>query len=296
MRSGPKAILYQSTLFRTSELAWVKVAPLSIVREIIRWGLIACGLAFFVSVASAKGSYKNLEGLLGLLAWHVGYWLQPDNRLASTGDLQESYEGRGGSGAPTTFRQWVGALSEGPDECKIEGGRYAYWFNLHRLSWASPCMLVDFYPLILVPVFLGYRWVIQQGFDLTKHASVLEEISFLQFDNSISVVGLLCVAIAILGIAATISSFGPGVQIRASGGLTDRFSMSQAHRTLFFERLAGHGYVSTDAVPPVVAAPVVAAPVVVRAPEPPPPVVVPPARPAPPVVEQTAVVETRPEN
>lgn len=278
MRSGPKAILYQSTLFRTSELAWVKVAPLSIPREIIRWGLIACGLAFFITVASAKDSYKNLEGLLGLLAWHVGYWLQPDNRLASSGDLQESYEGRGGSGAPKTFRQWIGALSEGPNECKLRSPRYEYWFNLDRISWASPCLIADFYPLVLLPVFLGYRWLIAQGFDVASYADILQDISLLRFEHSTDFVSFLCLLISLLGVAAWITSFSYGTVVRASGGLTDRFSMSAVDRTRFFDRLAGHGVEPQSAAPLAARSESVATPT--PAPKPPEPVAPPPPPPA----------------
>lgn len=238
MRSGPKAILYQSILFRTSELVWVKVAPLSPLRELIRWSLVAAGLAFFVVVANAKGSYMNLEGFLGLLAWHVGYHLQGDVRLASTGDLQESYEGRGGSGSPKTFRQWVTALSEGENECKLLGKGYQHWINLQRVAWAGPCFLVNWYGLILVPTFLGYRWLITRG--MPWEHDILTQAHVLTFENSTGFVHFLCYLIAFLGVAACITSMGYGVQIRACGGLTDTISLSGADRSRLLEQLAGN--------------------------------------------------------
>lgn len=258
MRSGPKAILYQSTLFRTSELVWVKCAPLSPIRELIRWSLVAVGLGFYVVVANAKGSYLNLEGFLGLLAWHVGYHLQGDVRLASTGDLQESYEGRGGGGSVKTFRQWVTALSEGPDECKLQGKGYQHWINLKRVAWAAPCFLMNSYGLILVPVFLGYRWLITKG--LPFDHEILREAHVLIWENSTSFVHFLCYLIAFLGVAAWLSSLGYGVQIRACGGLTDTIALSGADRNRFLEQLAGNAGGAAAPAPEPVRAPAVPVP------------------------------------
>lgn len=263
MRSGPKAILYQSTLFRTSELVWVKVAPLAPWRELIRWGLVAAGFAFYLIVASAKGTYYNLEGFLGLLAWHVGYYIQSEVRLASSGDLQESYESRGGGGSVRTFRQWVTALSEGDDECKLQTNRYQHWFNLDRIAWAGPCWLVEWYPLILIPVFLVYRYLIT--LQLPFHNQILDEIHFLSFEASTGFVNFLCLLIAFLGFAGWATSIHPGVQVRASGGLEDRVALSSGDRDHFLDRLAGLGEAARPAPvstpmaavtpPPVPAAP-----------------------------------------
>jgi len=239
MRSGPKAILYQSTLFRTTELVWVKVAPLAPWRELIRWGLVGCGLAFYMAIASAKDSYLNIEGFLGLLAWHVGYYLQPDVRLASTGDLQESYEGRGGSGSARTFRQWVSALSEGENECKLRSQRYQHWINLQRVAWAGPCWIVEWYPLVLVPVFLGYKWILA-NFKLPFENAILSDMHLLTFENPTGWVHFLCLLIAFLGLAGWLTSISPGAEVRACGGLTDRFALSGTDRQRFFEQLAGN--------------------------------------------------------
>lgn len=239
MRSGPKAISYQSTLFRLSELAWIKVAPLPPWRLALRWSLILSGVAFFFVVASAKDSYFNLEGLLGLLAWHVGYHLSPQVRLGSCGDLEESYENRGGGGSAKTFGQWVAALGDNARECKVSGTHSKYWFNLERIAWAGPCWLVEWYPLILAPVFLFYRWLLLQDFSL-GNVQILADIHFLTFSYSTSFIYFFCWLIAFLGVAAFLTSISPGLEVRASGGLGERFALGGAERQRFFERFAGN--------------------------------------------------------
>lgn len=241
MRSGPKAILYQSCLYRTSELVWIKVAPLEPWRQAVRWSLIACGLAFFVVMAQAKGTWINAEGLLGLLAWHVGYCLQPEVRLGSSGDLQESYEARGGSGSSTTFRQWVNALSESDNECKVQSTHYQHWFNLERIAWAGGCWLVEWYPLVLAPVFLAYHWVLgQEWVSQIANQPMVSDIHLFTFENSSSFVHFLCWLISFLGVAAWATSVKQGVEVRASGGLFDRFALNSNERKVFYDRLAGH--------------------------------------------------------
>jgi hypothetical protein len=256
MRSGPKAILYQSNLYRTSELVWVKVAPLQPWRNWIRWSLVAAGLAFFYIVASAKGSWWNLEGLLGLLVWHVGYQLSPEVRLASSGDLQESYESRGGSGSAPTFSQWIGALGESEQELKLKGPHYQHWFNLDRVAWAGPCWMADLYPLVLVPVFVAYHFVIDYGIEFPSQLTLLSDIHFLTFENSTAFVHFLCWLISFLGIAAFLTSFSPGLRVRACGGLEDRFALSNADREGFFEALAGLASKSMPNIIPKVEVPV----------------------------------------
>lgn len=286
MRSGPKAIKYQSTLFRTSELVWVKVAPLPPWRQAIRWTLIGCGLAFFFVMASAKGSWQNVEGLLGLLAWHVGYWLQSEVRLASSGDLPESYQERGGEGQSKTFRGWVSALSEGENECKVVSRHYQHWFNLDRIAWIRSCIVIEPYPLILLPVFLGYLWLIQQNFDIDPNLPVLSDVRFLTFEGSTAFLHFLCWLISFLGLAGTLTSLSAGVEVRASGGLSDRFALSRRECQLLMDRLAGLSEPApVVASPPVTAPP---APVEVQKPAAPPPAPPPPPKSDPdpePVVE-----------
>lgn len=239
MRSGPKAIVYQNTLFRISELAWIKVAPLPPWRQAIRWSLILGGIAFFFVVANAKGSYLNLEGLLGLLAWHVGYYLSPQVRLGSCGDVPESYEARGGGGSSKVFSQWVEALNSDPDEHKVVHPTYQYWLNLRRIAWVAPCWLVEWYSLVLIPVFLFYRWVLLQNFDL-GNVQILSDIHFLSFENSHSFVFFLCWCLAFLGLAAFLTSVHPGVEVRASGGLSERFPIATQARHELYAKISGN--------------------------------------------------------
>lgn len=241
MRSGPKALIYRGAMFRISELAWVKVAPLSPLRWGLRIGLGVLGVAFAWAVSSAKGSWWNFEWLLGLLAVHVAWVMHGDVRLASTGDLEDSYEERGGSGDRATFLNWVNALNAADNEVKVgqPTGSYFHWLNLSRLAWARSCTMVETYGLVLVPVFLGYNWLIGQNFHLPSHP-VLDELHILTFEGGVGMVGFLCWLLAILGVTACLTSIRRAVEVRACGGLTDRLPMSAPDQTILFEALAGN--------------------------------------------------------
>lgn len=279
MRSGPKAIQYQGTLFRVSELVWVKVNPLPIWRKVIKYGLMLLGPIFFYVVGSSKGSFWNIEGILGFLAFHIGYSLRGDTRLATSGDLVESYDSRGSEGEHATFSQWVEALGEGADEVKLgsPGSPYHVWFNLQRVAWARPSISYDLYGLTAVPVYLGYEWLIAKNLKLPL-SPILQDLKLLQFENGdIGNVSMCCWAIALMGVVAAVTSLARVLEVRACGGLSDVFAVSQKDQKKFFDKMAGLG----DAVPARPAPVVVEAPKTpVRPPEPkvapPPPAVVEP--------------------
>jgi len=241
MRSGPKALIYRGAMFRISELAWVKVAPLSPLRWGVRIALGVLGLAFAWAVSSAKGSWWNFEWLLGLLAVHVAWQMHGDIRLASTGDLEDSYEDRGGSGDKATFLNWVGALNAADNEVKVgnPNGSYFHWLNLSRIAWARSCTMVEAYGLVLAPVFLGYNWLIGQGFKLPSHP-VLDDLHILTFEGGTGLLGMLCWLLALTGLGACLSSIRRAVEVRASGGLTDRLPMSAEDQKVLFDALAGN--------------------------------------------------------
>ncbi len=241
MRSGPKALIYRGAMFRISELAWVKVAPLSPLRWGIRIALGVLGIAFAWAVASSKGSWFNLEGVLGLLALHVAWVMHGDVRLASTGDLEDSYDERGGSGDKATFLNWVSALNATDNEVKLghPAGSYFHWINLSRIAWARSSPMVSAYGLLLIPVFLGYNWLVGQNFQL-KLPPVLDELHILTFEGGTGMIGLLCWLLALAGLAACLSSIRRAVEIRACGGLTDRLPMTADDQKVLFDALAGN--------------------------------------------------------
>lgn len=240
MRSGPKAIHYQGSLFRASELVWVKCCPLPPYRLAIKYALMALGIGFFVVVGMAKGTYVNVEGILGFLCLHIGYCMTGETRLASSGDLEESYDGRGGSGERATFEQWVTALQEGPDECKLgkPNAGYYYWINLQRVAWARHARRMDLYGLTALPLYLGYAWLAGKNFKIPL-TPLLQGIRFLEFDN-LGMVTLCSYACAALGLAAALTSISNVVEVRATGGLSDTFTMSLADSQRFLDKLAGN--------------------------------------------------------
>jgi hypothetical protein len=241
MRSGPKAIHYQGTLFRVSELVWVKVCPLPIWRRAIKYALMLLGIAFVYAVAKAKGTPWNIEGVLGFLAFHIGYCLRGDTRLATSGDLTESYDARGTEGEKSTFGQWVQALGDGPNECKLGNpkGSYYCWFNLERVAWARTNFTYDFYGLTALPIYLGYNWLIARNLQV-KFSPILEDLKLLSFpEGDISQISMCCYAICALSFLAALTSLARVIEVRACGGLSDVFTVSQADQRKFFEKMAG---------------------------------------------------------
>ncbi len=241
MRSGPKAIQYQGTLFRASELVWVKSCPLPPWKLVVKYGLMALGIVFFLAVAWAKDTAFNIEGILGFFALHLGYTMQSDIRLASSGDLIETYESRGGQGRRETFEQWIQALSNGNDECKIGGNNqpYSYWFNLQRVAWARFSRTFDLYGLVAVPLYLGYDWIISKNFTIPL-TPLLQDIHLLQFEGHEGVISMLCWVLAAMGVAHVAASIGSVLEVRATGGLTDYFRMNSQDANRFLEKLAGN--------------------------------------------------------
>jgi hypothetical protein len=254
MRSGPKAIHYRDSLFRVSELVWVKAYPLSPFRLVLKILLILAGLLFPVAVHAGKGDWKNVECALCFFVFPIALSIQSDSRLASTGDLAESYEARGGEGEDKAFRSWVSALGDGTNDCKVGSSNAPYfcWFNLNRIAWARPCWLFNLTGLLALPIYLGYAWLIQQDFKWFHAAPALDDIKFMVYPDGSSDVIWLCWGIVILSLLAVLSSLGRGLEVRACGGLSDRFRVNRLEQTTFLNQLAGFD----SAAPTVVEVPV----------------------------------------
>ena len=70
---GSEAISYRNTLFRISELCWIKAVRLSVPEIVVRVLALLAGVAWFFAMESAKQTYVNVEFLLAgfpiALAW-----------------------------------------------------------------------------------------------------------------------------------------------------------------------------------------------------------------------------------
>lgn len=248
-----------------TELVWVKSAPLSLLRLGLKIVLVLLGVLFFFAVASGKGSYKNVEGLLGLLAIHIALSIRSDVRLASSGDVLDSYDERGGDGERKVFSQWVQAMPEDGDSCKLGSATspYYYWINLSRVAWARPCFAFEAYPLVALPVFCGYLWLVDfvnssrfaaqmSNFNLNL-SPILADLNLLTFPEGMGNVTLLSWLIVLCSLIAVAASIGKAVDVRACGGVQDRFVMTGADRALFLDALAGRGPTIAETKPAAVA-------------------------------------------
>lgn len=251
--TGPDAIAYRNTLFRVSELCWIKAVRLSIPEHIIRVAALCLGIAWVMTMKSSKGTYANVEFLLAgfplVLAWSMSGSL----KIGCSGDFEETYEQRHGFRS-SVFRSWIDALrSREPGWIHLKGSSYDMLFNPNRMAWIRPCILWQFYPLVVGAVYAGYLWLVRKNFDLSTYP-VLSDFQVLSFENGRGSVDTLCYAILGTAIAAFLFSLKRGVEICGTGGVQDTFPMSGADQQQLLKAMAGAS--GTRPAAPAKAAPV----------------------------------------
>ncbi len=240
LRSGPRGVVFRGNLFCVSEISWLKSLRLTPLQWGMKVVLLVLGLVFMHAVAKAKGTYYNLECLLGLLPIHAAWLIQGENRLGSTGDFEDSYEERGNA-PERVVRQWIEVLST-----KYRGwlllarNNYQYLINTERVAWARISWGVDYYPLVLAGVYWGYAWVINKGYDVSG-TPVISDLNLLIYSSEglgylttasyLVVGGLLC---------AFIMSFWYGVELTAPGGAHDTLKLCREDVARLLWGLAGY--------------------------------------------------------
>lgn len=223
--SGTDVISFRNTLFRVSELCWIKSMRLTLVEIGLRVLSIILAVAWLFAMASSKGTFQNVEFLLGLLpivlAWHTSGSL----RIGCTGDFEDSYDSRQGANG-ALFRSWIKTLrSKEPDWIYLEGKNYEYLLNPHRISWIRPCYEWKLFPLLVAGTFYGYLSVLNLGLNLRGYP-VIDDFQILIFENSVGTLRLLCYLVVVLALACFAFSIKRSVEICGTGGVQDSFSMS----------------------------------------------------------------------
>jgi hypothetical protein len=236
---GSEAISYRNTLFRISELCWIKAVRLSIPEIVVRVLALLVGIGWFFSMESAKQTYVNIEFLLAgfplVLAWTTAGSL----KIGCTGDFEETYEGRSGLQS-SLFRSWIeGVRKREPDWLHLKSKNYDLLLNPHRVAWVRPCWQWKFYPLFVIAVFVGYLTVIRaQVIDFEK-LPILDQFVILVFPGGEGTIINLSYFIILIALAAFAVSIKRSVEICGTGGVQDVFQLSADDQKAVLGILAG---------------------------------------------------------
>lgn len=223
--SGSDAISFHNTLFRVSELCWIKAVRLSPLELGVRVAALVLGIAWIFAMKSAKGTFYNVEFLLGIFPIVLAWTTSGSLRLGCSGDFEESYEERRGTRGEL-FLGWIQTLrSKEPEWLHLQGGHYDILLNPGRIAWIRPCVSWQFYPLVVVGVFAGYLYLLGLHLDL-RNTPVIEEFQILIFEGSAGTVRFLSYLTILVALVALGASVKRSVEICGTGGVQDTFPIS----------------------------------------------------------------------
>ncbi len=236
-----EAVRIGQTLLRVDSIAWVKVRRLSHLELAASWFLLASGVLFALLVAWAKGSFWNVESLLGFVPIRMALAIRGAYRVASTGDTEDSYQDRVVQGAwrPADLARRMQDLD--PRVLEIKGPRKEYYYVLRpdRIAWIAPWFELNLWPLWMTLVFGAY-WVLAPRALHLGSIPILEDLHLLSFPAHGPGPALVGTALVLVGsILAVAASFKQGVEATAVGGVQDNLPMSSRDRTRLFEEFAG---------------------------------------------------------
>lgn len=226
LKSGPEALSFGNTLFRISEISWIKAQGLTLPEKIVKGVLLVLGVAFIWAMQVAKGTYFNVEWLLAALPLHLAYLISSDLRLASTGDIEETYEERVGR-SRGLFNEWVENLSKrNPDWIHLKGQDYAYLINPDRIAWVRSKVQVSFYPLAVGAIFYAYHFV--TGLDLDFETTpIVSDLRMLTFEpGQTGLLVTMCYLVVVASLAAFAVSIKRSLELCAPGGVFDSLRVS----------------------------------------------------------------------
>jgi hypothetical protein len=236
--SGSDAISFHNTLFRVSELCWIKAVRLSPVELVVRVVAAILAVAWVLVMKSAKGTYYNVEFLLGLFPLVLAWSTAGSLRIGCTGDFEESYEERRGSRV-ALFRGWIDTLrAREPDWVYLQGTTYDLLLNPNRIAWIRPCYQWQLYPLVVIGAFAGYLYLLGLNLPIASYP-VIDDFQILIFEGSTGTVRLLSYLIIAVAAVAFLISFKPSVEICGTGGVQDTFPMSSQDQNRLMDMIVG---------------------------------------------------------
>ncbi|MHB2020933.1 MAG: hypothetical protein ACYCW6_28685 [Candidatus Xenobia bacterium] len=242
MNPGPQAIRLGNTLYRTSEISWLKVQRLTMWEMLANGLMILSGIIFILAMNAAKGTFMSLEALLGLLPICLGLSVHGDARLASTGDTQDSYFDRG-LGMDVNIKELARSVRDSGNMMEFTGDRNAYYYliNPNRVAWVSSWFTINAWPLVMAALFVAYAWMLPHNWHVPSlNTSFLKSLHLLDYAPG-TLQGLIgasffCALAGVLSLAASIKQ---GIVIGAIGGVADTLHMWAADRQRLFETVSG---------------------------------------------------------
>lgn len=236
--SGSDAISFHNTLFRVSELCWVKAVRLSPPELAVRVVSLLLAIAWVFAMKSAKGTVYNVEFLLGLFPLVLAWSTSSSLKIGCTGDFEEAYEERRGARSDL-FYGWIETLqAKEPGWFRLKGASYDILLNPQRLAWIRPCFQWKTYPLVVVAAFVGYLYLL--GLNLPyKDMPVIDDFQILIFEGSSGTVRLLSYLIIAVAVAAFALSFKRSVEICGAGGVQDVFPTTLEEQKRLMNTVAG---------------------------------------------------------
>jgi hypothetical protein len=235
---GSETIAYHNTLFRVSELCWIKAVRLSIPEMIVRGLALLLGIGWIFAMKNAKGTYMNVEFLLAafplLLAWSTSGSL----KIGCSGDFEEAYDSRRGM-MSSLFTGWIENLrKKEPDWLHLKSSNYDLLLNPHRVAWIRPCLQWKAFPLVVAAILFGYNALLNLGLDLESYP-VFDEFQILIFHGGLDTVRMLIYGVIGVSIAAFLLSVKRSVEICGTGGVQDVFGLTASDQALVLSILSG---------------------------------------------------------
>lgn len=236
---GSESIAFHNTLFRISELCWIKAVRLTVPEIVVRVLSLILAIVWFFAMERAKGTYVNLEFLLAIfpiiLAWNTAGSL----RIGCSGDFEETYEARRGMQG-SLFRNWIEGIGKRePGWLHLHSGNYDLLLNPHRVAWVRPCFQWKIFPLFVAGVFGAYLYLIGLGLNFESYP-VLDEFQILIFDESPGTIRTLSYLMILTALVAFALSIKRSVEVCGTGGVQDVFPLNSEDQKSVLGILAGN--------------------------------------------------------
>ncbi len=266
MATAPRALQIGNTVYRMDEISWVKFQRLTKFEQIALWSLLAAGILFFLAVGNGKSNFVNIEGLIGLFSIIAALQIAGNNRIASSGDLDETYQDHR---IRTTDKLGPLLKEHNPDLLELSSPQhgYHYFIQASRIAWCAPWSSINWSPIWLLLIFGLYYAILSMHIHLPD-SPPFDKVDLFVYKSGLSGVKLLAIVNMVLALAAIIASFKTGLRLAAVGGVSDGLALTMLDRQKLVNYLINSGEVRRADAPLVVGQPSA-------------PPVVPPAAPAP---------------